>query len=233
MFPRARHVALEFKAQGATVVMGGFHISGSITMLHDGNGDSNIPCPRVMPPECAELMERGVILFHGEAEGIWHEVLGDIVRGEAKPLYRGGRPALVTAPLPEYPPHYFKVSSAGCIRSTPDAAAPSPVASARSLTSKGTIRATGAWKQSRTVCDARAAKRKSPFSSSRTTILRETLIGRTSSKGSCDCGWKGLSSASWSKRILWPGKFPVSSNFLPRPAATRSSWAWKPSGRKP
>ncbi len=108
MFPRARQVALEFKAQGATVVMGGFHISGSITMLHDGNGDSNIPCPRVMPPECAELMERGVILFHGEAEGIWHEVLGDIVRGEAKPLYRGGRPALVTAPLPEYPPHYFK-----------------------------------------------------------------------------------------------------------------------------
>src|SRR5947199_8110997 len=108
MFPRARQVALEFKAQGATVVMGGFHISGSITMLHDGNGDSNIPCPRVMPPECAELMERGVILFHGEAEGIWHEVLGDIVRGEAKPLYRGGRPALVTAPLPEYPPDYYK-----------------------------------------------------------------------------------------------------------------------------
>jgi Radical SAM superfamily len=108
MFPRARQLALEFKAQGATVVMGGFHISGSITMLHDGNGDSKIPCPRVMPPECAELMEQGVILFHGEAEGIWHEVLGDIVRGEAKPLYRGGRPALVTAPLPEYPPDYFK-----------------------------------------------------------------------------------------------------------------------------
>src|SRR6516164_619806 len=33
MFPRARQLALEFKAQGATVVMGGFHISGSITML--------------------------------------------------------------------------------------------------------------------------------------------------------------------------------------------------------
>src|SRR3989442_3841520 len=50
MFPRARQLALEFKAQGATVVMGGFHISGSITMLHDGNGDSKIPCPHVMPP---------------------------------------------------------------------------------------------------------------------------------------------------------------------------------------
>jgi len=108
MFPRARQLALEFKAQGAAVIMGGFHISGSITMLHDGNGEPNIPCPRVMPPECAELMEQGVILFHGEAEGTWHQVLGDIVRGEAKPLYRGGRPALVTAPLPEYPPDYFK-----------------------------------------------------------------------------------------------------------------------------
>jgi len=108
MFARARQLALEFKAQGATVVMGGFHISGSITMLHDQNPDPKIPSPRIMPTECAELMEQGVILFHGEAEGIWHEVLGDIVRGEAKPLYRGGRPALVTAPLPEYPPDYFK-----------------------------------------------------------------------------------------------------------------------------
>src|SRR5437763_11117631 len=108
MLARARQVAVEFKAQGASVVMGGFHISGSITRRHDGNGDSNIPCPRVMPPECTELMERGVILFHGEAEGIWHEVLGDIVRGEAKLLYRGGRPARVTARLPEYPPPYFQ-----------------------------------------------------------------------------------------------------------------------------
>src|SRR6185436_8742007 len=108
MFPRAMEVALDFKAHGAAVVMGGFHISGSITMLHDGNGDSKIPCPHTMPPECTELMQQGIILFHGEAEGVWHEVLADIVRGETKPLYRGGRPALVAAPLPEYPASYFK-----------------------------------------------------------------------------------------------------------------------------
>ena len=65
MFPQARQVALEFKAHGATVAMGGFHTSGSITILHDGNGNSKIPCPRVMPPECAELMEQGVVLLHG------------------------------------------------------------------------------------------------------------------------------------------------------------------------
>ena len=108
MFPRARQLALEFQAAGAAVVMGGFHISGSITMLHDGSGDPNVPCPRVMPPECDELLNRGVILFHGEAEATWHRVLGDIVRGAAKPLYRGGRPPLVEAPLPEYPPDYFR-----------------------------------------------------------------------------------------------------------------------------
>jgi radical SAM superfamily enzyme YgiQ (UPF0313 family) len=107
MFPRARQLALEFKAAGATVVMGGFHISGSITMLHDGNGEASIPCPRVMPPECVDLMEKGIILFHGEAEGTWHEVLGDIVRRKEKAVYRGGRPPLVAAPLPEYPPGYF------------------------------------------------------------------------------------------------------------------------------
>jgi hypothetical protein len=107
MFPRASQLGMEFKAAGATVVMGGFHVSGSITMLHDGNGDPNIPCPRVMPPECVELMDRGIILFHGEAEGRWHQVLGDIVRGKEQSLYRGGRPPLVAAPLPEYPPDYF------------------------------------------------------------------------------------------------------------------------------
>src|SRR5438093_6810555 len=53
MFPRARQLALEFKAQGATVVMGGFHISGSITMPHDGTGHSKIPSHRVIPPQCA------------------------------------------------------------------------------------------------------------------------------------------------------------------------------------
>ena len=106
MFPRAHDLAREFRALGASVVMGGFHVSGAITMLHDGE-NPKIPCPHVMPPECAELMAEGITIFHGEAEGSWHQVLADIVHGEAKPLYRGGRPPLTDAPLPEYPPGYF------------------------------------------------------------------------------------------------------------------------------
>jgi radical SAM superfamily enzyme YgiQ (UPF0313 family) len=108
MFSRAQEIAFEFKRLGAEVVIGGFHVSGSITMLHDGSEDNKIPCPHIMPPECAELMEKGVIIFHGESEASWHQVLGDIVRGEQKLLYRGGRPPLDIAPLPEYPNGYFK-----------------------------------------------------------------------------------------------------------------------------
>src|SRR3989344_6671302 len=38
-FPRARHLALKFTELGAQVVIGGFHVSGSISMLHDGIQD--------------------------------------------------------------------------------------------------------------------------------------------------------------------------------------------------
>jgi radical SAM superfamily enzyme YgiQ (UPF0313 family) len=66
------------------------------------------PVPMSCPSNAPSSWNKELFLFHGEAEGIWHEVLGDIVRDEAKPLYRSARPALVTAPLPEYPPDYFK-----------------------------------------------------------------------------------------------------------------------------
>jgi radical SAM superfamily enzyme YgiQ (UPF0313 family) len=107
MFPRACDLAWEFKKCGATVVIGGFHVSGSISTLFDGD-DSSIPCPHVMPLELQALMDKGIILFHGEAEDVWHRVLRDIVHDEAKVLYRGGRPSLEFAPLPEFPARYFR-----------------------------------------------------------------------------------------------------------------------------
>ncbi len=114
MFTRACDLAREFMAEGATVVMGGFHVSGSITMLHDNQHpvgscphEKPFDCP-LMPPECAEIMRQGVIIFHGEAEDLWPTVLADICRGAPKPLYRGGRPDLANAPLPSYPKNYFE-----------------------------------------------------------------------------------------------------------------------------
>lgn len=113
MFPRACDLAREFLRAGAFVVIGGFHVSGSITMLHDNHHPVG-SCPHekpfdceLMPPECAEIMRQGVIIFHGEAERLWSDVLADILSGAPKSLYRGGRPDITEAPLPSYPPDYF------------------------------------------------------------------------------------------------------------------------------
>ncbi len=43
---------------------------------------------------------------------VWTETLRDIIAGNPQPLYRGGQPALDTAPLPEYAPGYFDRSFA-------------------------------------------------------------------------------------------------------------------------
>ncbi|MBM3257539.1 MAG: radical SAM protein [Candidatus Liptonbacteria bacterium] len=112
MFPRACDLAREFKRLGATIIIGGFHVSGSITMLLDGNvrkkNGELIPCSYIMPPELQALMDEGIILFHGEAEGIWPKVLSDIFAGNHALLYRGGKPAIDAAPLPQFPVQYFR-----------------------------------------------------------------------------------------------------------------------------
>jgi len=111
-FPRAVDLGREFLALGATVVIGGFHVSGSIATMLDGIADDNerkdVPCPKIMPPEVQEIMDEGFIVFHGEAEEVWALLLGDIVRGHTRQLYRGGNPPLSSVTVPEYPPHYFE-----------------------------------------------------------------------------------------------------------------------------
>lgn len=107
MFPRATDLAYQFQTAGAAVVMGGFHITGSINMLLDGI-NPNIPCPHIMPPELQKLMDNGIILFHGEAEKLWPQVIKDIYNDNYKILYRGGLPDIYETPLPTYPPGFFK-----------------------------------------------------------------------------------------------------------------------------
>lgn len=110
-FPRACDLIDAWRARGATCVIGGFHVSGMITMMHDGVKDPNrkgIPCPHTMPDDLGKMMDQGTILFHGEAEEIWGRALADILAGAPEPIYRGGRPAFRDAPLPEYPPGYFE-----------------------------------------------------------------------------------------------------------------------------
>ncbi|MDO8559622.1 MAG: radical SAM protein [bacterium] len=117
-FPRACDLMDRWQAVGATCVIGGFHVSGSISVMTDGVHDPRrpgIPCPQRMPAEIQALMDRGVIVFHGEAEERWPTVLRDILRGTPQPLYRGGLPDLRHAPLPEYAPGYFRGNFATAI----------------------------------------------------------------------------------------------------------------------
>jgi radical SAM superfamily enzyme YgiQ (UPF0313 family) len=118
-FPRARDLAERWQQAGATCVIGGFHVSGSISTMYDGVVDPRrpgIPCPRRMPSEIQEIMDQGVVVFHGESETAWAGVLSDILQGCQQPLYRGGQPDLTDAPMPEFPEGYFEGAFATRVR---------------------------------------------------------------------------------------------------------------------
>ncbi len=74
-FPRALDLAKPLRERGIQVGVGGFHVSGVLSML---NGvDADLDRAKVL----------GVSLFAGEAEGRLDEVLHDAAAGALKPLY--------------------------------------------------------------------------------------------------------------------------------------------------
>ncbi|MDW8104099.1 MAG: radical SAM protein [Armatimonadota bacterium] len=73
-FPRAADLAVRFRRLGAMVVMGGFHVSGSLALLG-------------LTPELQQLREQGISLFAGEAEGRLEELLSDALKGKLKSVY--------------------------------------------------------------------------------------------------------------------------------------------------
>lgn len=99
-FPRAADLACEFRAAAIPVVIGGFHVSGSLAMLPE------------MPSELVALQERGVSLFAGEAEGRMEELLVDAYRDNLQPLYNYLKdlPDLRGHELPFLPPEVVKRS---------------------------------------------------------------------------------------------------------------------------
>jgi radical SAM superfamily enzyme YgiQ (UPF0313 family) len=74
-FPRALDIALELRAAGVAVVIGGFHVSGSLAMLPE------------IPSDLQTALDAGVSLFAGEAEGCLDAVLRDAASGRLKPIY--------------------------------------------------------------------------------------------------------------------------------------------------
>ncbi len=92
-FPRAMDIARALRQLGVQVVIGGFHVSGTLAML-----------PGIQP-ELQEAMDLGISLFAGEAEGRFETVLRDAYRGSLKPLYNhmDDLPNIARAPIPILP----------------------------------------------------------------------------------------------------------------------------------
>lgn len=89
-FPRALDIAAPLRAKGIAVAIGGFHVSGTISML--GGED----------PDLKRAKALGLSLFAGEAEGRLELVLRDAAAGALKPLYNfiDDLPDLEGAPMP-------------------------------------------------------------------------------------------------------------------------------------
>ncbi|HEX6083273.1 MAG TPA: radical SAM protein [Thermoanaerobaculia bacterium] len=89
-FPRALDLARPLRARGIDVAIGGFHVSGTISML--GGND----------PDLHEARRLGITLFAGEAEGRLDEVLIDAANGRLEPMYNymADLPGIEGTPIP-------------------------------------------------------------------------------------------------------------------------------------
>lgn len=93
-FPRAFDIARRLRAAGVEVAIGGFHVSGCLSMLPE------------LPADLRAAQALGIALFAGEAEeGRLDIVLQDAAAGTLKPLYNhmDDLPGLDGAPPPMLP----------------------------------------------------------------------------------------------------------------------------------
>ena len=93
-YPRALDLAMQFRAAGIQVCIGGFHVSGCIAMLPE------------VPAELNAAMDAGISLFAGELEDQrFDQLLQDACRQQLQPLYNymSDLPALDGAPTPFLP----------------------------------------------------------------------------------------------------------------------------------
>jgi hypothetical protein len=96
-YPRALDISRPFRAAGILVAIGGFHVSGCLSML-DGRA--------VELDACRDM---GVSMFAGEAEGRLELVLQDAAAGRLTPLYDFMKdlPDMEGTPVPFLPKQYI------------------------------------------------------------------------------------------------------------------------------
>ncbi|MFN3251146.1 B12-binding domain-containing radical SAM protein [Roseibium album] len=101
-FPRATDLARRFLKEGLQTAIGGFHVSGCISMLDD------------MPDEMVELQAEGVSYFAGEAEDRrLDQFFRDAWNGDLKPLYNfmADLPSLEGEPTPILPSKHIQFTA--------------------------------------------------------------------------------------------------------------------------
>lgn len=94
-YPRASDLAKQFAGLGAKVMLGGFHVSGTIEMIG-------------MTPEIQELIDLGVTIVCGEVEEHWDELLQAALEERLEPTYNfvDDKPDLFEKPIPLMPKRY-------------------------------------------------------------------------------------------------------------------------------
>jgi radical SAM superfamily enzyme YgiQ (UPF0313 family) len=97
-YPRALDIARPFRNVGIQVAIGGFHVSGCLSML-DGHAVGLDAC-----------RDMSISIFAGEAEGRLERVLWDAAAGRLAPLYDFMKdlPGLEGAPVPFLPKRYIE-----------------------------------------------------------------------------------------------------------------------------
>ncbi len=93
-FGHALDLAREFRAAGLPVVIGGFHVSGCLSMLKE------------IPPEIQEALDMGCSLFAGECEeGRLDSLFVDAWEGRLRPIYNYLKdlPSIAGVPYPWMP----------------------------------------------------------------------------------------------------------------------------------
>jgi hypothetical protein len=96
-YPRALDIARPFRQAGIQVAIGGFHVSGCLSML-DGRAIELDAC-----------RDMGIAIFAGEAEVELDRVLRDAAAGQLAPLYNVMKdlPAIEGTPAPFLPKRYI------------------------------------------------------------------------------------------------------------------------------
>ena len=97
-FPRAIDMARQFRARGLNVVIGGFHVSGCLSMLPE------------LPWDLQEATDQGITLYAGEAEGHIDRLLRDAHANQLQRIYNflSDLPGLQGAVAPYLPPERLR-----------------------------------------------------------------------------------------------------------------------------